>query len=142
MQSHIDLVDKVKKIFRGTVIQGKHCVVFDIDDTLIQSRTGRVIYYIKKLYDFFINNGVKIFLLTARDPYYRENTITQLRRLEITGYKDLFMVGSKDRGRMKMSMRKMIENDRGYTILFNVGDADSDFSGGYFDVKVKVPILY
>lgn len=142
MQSHINLVKKVIKIYETTVIQGKHCVIFDIDDTLIQSCNGRIIYHIKGLYDFFIQNGVKVFLLTARDPYYRDNTVTQLRRLGICGYKDLFMVGSKDKGRVKKNVRKMLEEERDYTILFNIGDADSDFMGGYFDVRVKVPILY
>ena len=136
-----DIADEVKEIFKSQKISKYHCVIFDIDDTLINTYSGRVIEPMKELYNFFVRKGIRVYILTARDPYYRFSTEDQLGRNGINQYKELFMVGNTSKGREKRMVRKMIES-KGYKILFNIGDSDSDFEGGHSLYKVKIPRLH
>lgn len=120
-------------------------VVFDIDDTLIDSQTGERIEAIYTVYNYIKSLGIPIFLVTARDPISKMETRRQLANLNITGYQGLYLVGHNDvfddKGDRKANVREMLEA-RGYSILLNIGDDPDDFKNGYYLYGVKLPYLY
>jgi len=117
-------------------------VVFDIDDTLIDSVSERTIHSIHRLYDVVQQLGIPIFLVTARDPRYRAYTQRQLQRSNITGYQELLMIPlnrNRNRGLAKAEHRKYIES-LGYRILMNVGDDPKDFINDTSIFQIKLPL--
>lgn len=119
-------------------------VVFDIDDTLIDSRTHKVIPSMLVLYNRVKRLGIPIFLITARDPSSRSYTVNQLRSVGVTGYKELFMVPNHEfhiKGKSKAKIRKKILS-MGYTVFLNIGDDPTDFVDGGFIYGLRLPFLY
>ncbi len=139
-------------------------VVFDIDDTLLWSyydmkkiqfgfvpplyhewvmrAHSPVVPHVKRLYDFFVERGCKIILLTGRRNDEREAT---LRNLTAAGYKkvDLLITRNDDERKLtaleyKSKHRQELE-EQGYNIVASVGDQYSDLEGGYTEYKVKIP---
>jgi predicted secreted acid phosphatase len=86
--------------------------------------------------------GVKVFFITGRPEAIRAGTLSNLKAagykgayeliLQPPGYSDPSMVPYKS------GARKQIEN-RGFTILANVGDQQSDLKGGYSERTYKLP---
>jgi predicted secreted acid phosphatase len=86
--------------------------------------------------------GVKVFFITGRPEAIRAGTLTNLRAsgfkgnyeliLQPPGYSDPSMVPYKS------GARKQIEQ-RGFTIIANVGDQQSDLNGGYSERTYKLP---
>ena len=72
--------------------QSNQAVVFDIDDTLISSRTHRSIPNVCELYNKCLNKGYAIYIITARPgtPYAMNFTVQQLRQCDIKGYKKIY----------------------------------------------------
>ena len=54
----------------------EHAAMFDIDDTLIESRSGKRMENVYALYKSVQNKGYKMIIITARPGYY-ENVITR-----------------------------------------------------------------
>ena len=136
---YVKIRDDIRDTVSNMKCRSDHVIVFDIDDTLVYSRSNIPIKPMIQIYNYLIKR-FKVFLITARDPAYREFTVEQLESLGVTGYEALLMVGNKDKGEKKRRMRKHIEK-RGHIILFNIGDKKSDFYGGYYDVGYKLPTL-
>lgn len=122
-------------------------VIFDVDDTLIDSQTERCIYPMLLLYRRVRELGIPIFIVTARPKDTANITRNQLRSLGFTGYIELFMVGYHDKitpqgvqgkGARKAHVRQVLTK-HGYNILLNVGDDISDFEKGYFMYGIKLP---
>lgn len=125
--------EKALEILSGE-IPDNACVVFDIDNTLIDSTTSTLIRCVRDLYINIRDKDIPIFIITARSPLDREYTERQLERRSLTGYQELHLVGS---GR-KQDIRKDIQ-ERGYNILLNIGDHPDDFKGGYYKHMIKLP---
>ena len=72
--------------------QPNQAVVFDIDDTLISTRTGQCIPNVCNLYHHCRQKGYAIYIITARGgtPYGMKVTAEQLQQCGITGYKKVF----------------------------------------------------
>jgi len=64
-------------------------VVFDIDDTLINTDTGRLMPKTFSLYQYCVSRGYHVYIITARARTYDAvlYTVNQLKSLGIHGYK-------------------------------------------------------
>lgn len=132
----------------------KPAIVFDIDDTLIDSESGKIILPMLLLYRNIEKAGIPIFIITARSHQYIIETKEELRKHGITGYKELFMVDHdlrvisnypktyvEDKAMRKAKARKYIEN-HGYDVLLNLGDDPGDMMHGHYMYGIKLPYLY
>lgn len=117
-------------------------VVFDIDDTLIDSQSRNVIHPMKTLYNRILSIGIPIVLITARPPIHRLSTIRELSHNDIQGYSDLIFVDNHgNKGQRKGNERQNIEN-AGYNIFLNIGDDMDDMRYGSYLYGLKLPYRY
>ena len=111
----------------------KQAVIFDIDDTLIDSRTHTIIKPVYQLYKYCQNKGYNIYIITARPriPYGVQLTLNQLYSLGITGFKNIAFRPPLeiDVPGYKLKARKAIPDD----VIMSVGDKKWDIgeAGGY-----------
>lgn len=100
-------------------------VMFDIDDTLICQKTGKVVPHIKNLLDMCKDLGYKIVIITARpgDTKTQEVTEKQLSSLDIRydflGYCD---------PELKTVLKKHLMKKEGWHFVLSVGDLDTDLT--------------
>lgn len=101
-------------------------VVFDIDDTLISSKTNNIIPHVFNFYNYCINRGYNVYIITARAGTIKNMnaTIQQLHNLNITKYKRLYFRKPLDLqiARSKKLARKHIPHD----IILSIGDQPGD----------------
>lgn len=86
------------------------------------------------------SRGVAIFLITGRQEHLRRSTIANLVKYGIA-YDGLYMRKNGDKteaSKVKPEYRKQIE-EMGYTIIGNIGDQQSDLSGGHCLNTSKLP---
>jgi acid phosphatase len=142
----------------------KQAVVFDIDETVLSNfkfmKENRFEFDLSqwevwanahkamaipaslKFYNWVKNNGYTIFFVTGRSEAARAGTIRNLKDAGFSGWKELIM---RNDAEMKLSMERYKTNVRkniirfGYHIVANIGDQDSDLSGGYADASFKLP---
>tara|TARA_B100001093_G_scaffold222393_1_gene213198 strand:+ start:78 stop:467 length:390 start_codon:yes stop_codon:yes gene_type:complete len=111
----------------------KQAIIFDIDDTLIDSRTHTIIKPVYQLYKYCQNKGYNIYIITARPriPYGVQLTLNQLYSLGITGFKNIAFRPPLeiDVPGYKLKARKAITDD----VIMSVGDKKWDIgeAGGY-----------
>jgi predicted secreted acid phosphatase len=87
--------------------------------------------------------GVTVFFITGRQDRFdlRDATVTNLKRAGYDGWQELVMRPIASAGSVsdyKSSARKAIM-DRGYRIIVNVGDQQSDLEGGNADQAFRLP---
>jgi predicted secreted acid phosphatase len=97
---------------------------------------------VRSLFKLAKQHGVKVFFITGRPEAIRAGTLTNLKAsgyhgnyelvLQPPGYSDPSMVPYKS------GARKQIQR-RGFTIIANVGDQQSDLAGGYSERTYKLP---
>jgi len=108
-------------------------VVFDIDDTLIDSTTHKLMPQVFSLYQYCRSKGYNIYIITARPrvPYGIQLTLYQLQYLGITGYKNIAFRPPLNLNvyLYKLNARKAIKDN----IIMSVGDQNWDMGqyGGY-----------
>ena len=140
---------------------GRAAIVLDVDDTSLSnyrclSRTdfeerGRcgsqrrnlpAIRQTRALFDYAQANGATVFFITGRRESARSNTIANLRARDYDGSWRLRLRPNDQpdsrRDGWKARTRRKIER-RGYDILINVGDQESDLDGGHADRAFKLP---
>lgn len=96
-------------------------VMFDIDDTLIRSSDGMIIFPMVDVLLHAKSRGYQIILITAR-PRLQEvvdYTVQQMFELGIP-YDELGFCDARDKGRLKLEL--------GYTFVLSVGDLDTDLT--------------
>lgn len=112
-------------------------IVFDIDDTLICSKTDRLIDSVYELYQYCLSKSYHVCIITARAGTISNMhaTIKQLQSLNITGYERLYFRKPLDRqvARFKKLARKSIP----YKVIMSIGDQPGDF-GEYGGIGVLV----
>lgn len=95
-----------------------------------------------KLYNDVHQLGLPVFFVTGRKEHLREITVINLNAAGYHDWTGLYMRpeadGHKTIGAYKTDIRREIE-ESGYEIIFNIGDQDSDFIGGYSDRNFKLP---
>jgi len=145
----------------------KLAVVFDIDETslsnyknlfnlnfgmipqLVVKDIGKAddpaIQATLKLYEYAKDKGVAIFFITGRRERLRAATEKNLESVGYTEWDGLFLkpnnYDKKSVNAFKGSTRKKIE-EKGYTIVVNIGDQFSDLAGGYAERVFKLPNPY
>lgn len=119
-------------------IINKPVIVYDIDDTLIDSK-GRPIEPIIRTYWRAKNLGFTIVIVTAREDRHIEPTRRQLHSYGIVNYNGLYLRPSyeTDLAKYKLSARKNI-HDRGSTVIMSIGDMPFDI-GKYGGIGFLVP---
>jgi predicted secreted acid phosphatase len=124
----------------------KQAVVFDIDNTTLETDFG--FQYpqpankpVLNVAQYAQEHGVSLFFVTARPGIIEEPTEWNLEHdgydvsgLYVRGFFDLF----KDVAAYKTAQRVDIEN-KGYTIIANIGNSATDLSGGHAERTFKLP---
>ena len=125
----------LKKILQTIPFNSNQAIVFDIDDTLISSRDGQLILNIFDFYNYCINRGYSVYIITARSGTIKnmEITIQQLQSLGIANYKRLYFRKPFDMrvARSKKLARKHIP----HSIILSIGDQPGDI-GEYGGVGI------
>ncbi|MEV6053404.1 HAD family acid phosphatase [Streptomyces sp. NPDC052107] len=124
----------------------KQAIVFDIDNTTLETDFGfsypqpanKPVLNVAK---YAQEHGVSLFFVTARPgiiylptEYNLEHDGYDVSGLYVRGLFDLF----KDVAAYKTAQRVDIEN-RGYTIIANIGNSVTDLSGGHAEKTFKLP---
>ncbi|NEB00747.1 HAD family acid phosphatase [Streptomyces sp. SID13726] len=124
----------------------KQAVVFDIDNTTLETDFGfsypqpanKPVLNVAK---YAQEHGVALFFVTARPgiiapvtDYNLKHVGYQVNGLYVRGFLDLF----KDVAAYKTAQRVDIEN-KGYTIIANIGNSATDLSGGHAEKTFKLP---
>ena len=112
-------------------------IVFDIDDTLIHSRTHAPIASTAQLYKYCRAKGYHIYIITAR-PFFPRNahiTAQQLHQHGFGGYKKIFFRHPNEMrvALYKQNARKSIPEK----VIMSIGDQPGDF-GAYGGIGVLV----
>ena len=121
------------EILKQIPFNPKQAVIFDIDDTLIDSKTHTIITPVYQLYKYCQNKGYNIYIITARPriPYGVQLTLNQLYSLGITGFKNIAFRPPLeiDVPGYKLKARKAISDE----VIMSIGDKKWDIgeAGGY-----------
>lgn len=94
-----------------------------------------------KLYQCARNNDIAVFFITGRRAYERNATEANLRKTGFDHWQKLYMKpNNTDRSsaEFKTDKREQIEQN-GYRIIANVGDQQSDLTGGHAEKTFKLP---
>jgi acid phosphatase len=94
-----------------------------------------------KLYQCARAHNIAVFFITGRRAYERDATEANLRKVGFEHWQKLYMKPNKTdqpSAQFKIDKREQIEQD-GYHIIANVGDQQSDLTGGHADKTFKLP---
>jgi len=138
----IDTFIEIKELLKYEEGSNQKAVVFDIDQTSLLHRgkdrmgmqilfkPSKVNLFVKKIYDIAISirgsnpENLGIYFVTARldNELTKEHTYRELDRLGYTIYDGIFFRNSKNNNyqKYKTDVRKILEHDKGLTILLNV----------------------
>lgn len=112
-------------------------VVFDIDDTLINSDTGEIMPKTFSLFQYCVTRGYRVYIITARawTPDAVNFTLNQLRSLGIKGFQSIAFRPPDyfDIPKFKEDARKSIPQE----VVMSIGDQRWDV-GRYGGVGVIV----
>lgn len=113
------------------MVHPNDAVMFDIDDTLITSKTGERIEEVYKIYQQSRQMGFKIIIVTAR-PHFDSNvkwTKRQLKEHNII-YDKLVFASPKNKGGYKRTSK--------YNFILSVGDMDTDLTDSLYSIKISM----
>jgi hypothetical protein len=140
-------------------LTGKPAIVLDIDETslsnyaglvasgftatgsagVIVSGTGTAIGPTRSLYRFARNHKVGVFFVTGRPDSLRAVTVRNLKAAGYgQGWKDLAMKPTDEAVKAFKSGERAAIERKGYDIVVNVGDQESDLDGGHADARFKL----
>ena len=119
----------MNKMLKGRKVSSMDAVMFDIDDTLISTRTGRVIPDVYNLYLNAKNLGYKIVIITARPniPGVVGFTKWQLGNIGVQ-YNTLVFADPEGKSLYKRQSK--------YNFILSVGDQDWDLTDSLYSIKV------
>lgn len=124
----------------------KQAIVFDIDNTTLETDFGFSYPQpanepVLEVAEYAQQHGVALFFVTARPgiiasvtDYNLKHVGYQVSGLYVRSFGDLF----RDVAEYKTAQRVAIEN-KGYTIIANVGNSATDLSGGHGEKTYKLP---
>ncbi|MFI6015924.1 HAD family acid phosphatase [Streptomyces sp. NPDC051243] len=124
----------------------KQAIVFDIDNTTLETDFGFSYPQpanapVLEVAKYAQEHGVSLFFVTARPgiiysvtDYNLKHVGYQVSGLYVRSFLDLF----KNVADYKTAQRVAIEN-KGYTIIANIGNSATDLSGGHAEKTYKLP---
>lgn len=147
--------------------QGKPAIVLDIDETSLSNYKDMVkrdfggsaedirhdedqaaddaIEPTLKLYRFAKENHVAVFFVTGRVEEERDVTEKNLRQAGFVNHSGLVLRNGQNKNApasvYKSAIRKEL-HEKGYDVILNIGDQQSDLRGGYADKTFKLPNPY
>lgn len=159
-----EIITGAIKKFENMKFEENSAVVLDIDETALanyphiksmgfgsenrawdewtSSAKAKAIPQVKKLYDFLVSKGVKIFFITGRDVKYYEPTRQNLINAGYTKIDTLICRSKEEKNitavQYKAAHRAALVN-KGAKIIANVGDQWSDLKGGNSGIIIKLP---
>jgi len=133
-------------------LEDNYAVMFDIDDTLLFSETGKPIKPIIKLLKECNKLGIQVLIITARDSRFKSETINELMELGIypsnteisprnAGFYDFIYLRQNPKDNndyFKSKVKEKLFKNGIYTIM-SVGDNDVDVLGDYSGYCIKLP---
>ncbi len=129
--------DNIKKLDFG----GTHEDIRALEDKGIDPAIAPTL----ALYNFAKKNNVAVFFITGRQEPERQDTIANLTKAGYQDWDGLFLRDGAFKtvpaAVYKSATRKSIEA-KGYVIVLNIGDQQSDFGGGYAEKNIKLPNPY
>jgi predicted secreted acid phosphatase len=153
----------VKRIARGAKPGQKLAVVFDIDETTLSNLShilANDFGYVPKTWDGWVAQGrapailpvqvvyetavrakVDVFFITGRRESERPGTEKNLHEVGYETWTKIFYKPNdfaETTRAFKIGMRRKLMAD-GYIIIANIGDQDSDLTGGYAERYFKLP---
>jgi predicted secreted acid phosphatase len=154
----------LKEYFKNYNNKPNDVVVFDVDETTLSNYfyiksidfgyepklwaewqdkgEADAITPVKNLYDILIEKGIKVIFITGRSTSNYEATYKNLINVGYTNFDTLICRKPIDSytsmADFKYAIRKQISAN-GYNIIANIGDQDTDFTGGYNGKIVKLP---
>ena len=97
---------------------------------------------VQRLYNFALELGFSLFIITGNDENHRPFTIETLNRNGYSNWSKLYLKPSDYKEdtirKFKTACRKEIEEE-GYRIVLNLGDQYSDLLGGYSEKNFLLP---
>ena len=165
-------LDRAMQYLKKRVAENKHAhkklaVILDIDETSLSNYsdiraadfggsmeqvqlaedkgTDPVIDPTLKLFQFAKANHIAVFFLTGRHESERETTTQNLKAVGYDHWDGLILRDGEytkaPAATYKTAMRKKLQKE-GYDIILNLGDQQSDLTGGYADKTLKLPNPY
>lgn len=117
----------------------------DALDKMLSNADASPIKATRQLYQYAVQNNVKVFFVTGRKDKFRDATIKNLKAAGYPQWTKLIMEPNNYHNNsvvpFKSSARKQIA-EAGYDIVINMGDQQSDLDGGYADKTFKLPNPY
>ena len=161
------LRDKAKKKCKKKPCKKpKLAIVFDIDETSLSNYdelntanftavSGALVTAVlegdspaieqtQAVFDAAIANDVAVFFITGRpeSPEIRTLTENNLANVGYTGYEELILNDTGEHTIEYKSGKRAEIEDRGFDIVTNIGDQESDLAGGHADRAFKLPNPY
>ncbi len=142
----------------------KRAIVFDIDETTLSnlphmmqqdfgyipavwqrwvaSGQAKAIAPVQVAYDMAVRANIAIFFITARKESDRPGTERNLRQVGYETWTKIYYMPNEPEPQpvrlYKTGVRRQLVAE-GYTIIANIGDQESDLSGGYAERTFKLP---
>jgi hypothetical protein len=151
------------RLFRRVVVcqalGRKPAIILDIDETSLSnyagmaaggftstssavdvvSGTGKPIGPTRSLFRYARKHKVAVFFITGRPEPLRAVTERNLRAAGYSGWKDLILKNTTEGVKQYKSGERAAIERKGYDIVVNVGDQESDLDGGHADAAFKLP---
>ena len=136
-------------------LQPNYAVMFDIDDTFIDSRHYKPIKPIIRLMKYCNKNDILVLIVTARDSIYTKDTIEELALNGIYSKHDNFYPSGKNaifydylylrkdpednHNMFKSNVKERLARKNGVITIMSIGDNEVDIVGGYSGYSIKLP---
>jgi predicted secreted acid phosphatase len=152
-----------KRLARPAKPDEKRAIVFDIDETTLSNLShivandygyvpavwrrwvsegqARAIVPVQLVYDLAVKNDVAVFFITGRNPVDASGTERNLREVGYETWTKIYYKPEDAEGStraFKSGIRRQLVAE-GYTIVANIGDQDSDLTGGFAERIFKLP---
>ncbi len=159
-----NVVDKAIEQFRNISLQDSDAVIFDIDETAlsnykinkeldfgyiqsmwddwVQEAKAPAMSGVKRLYDYILQKGFRIVFITGRKDFQYNSTYKNLLSAGYTKFDTLIVRRSEENKltALDYKSRKRVElTERGYKVVGDVGDQNSDLEGPDHGIQIKIP---
>jgi len=119
--------DSAIRMLRSRRVSSRDAVMFDIDDTLFNPRTGQPISAMIELLHFAIVFGYHVVLITARPKMYEDFTREQLFKFGIS-FDELYHSDPIQKSFLKSRLP--------YNFVLSVGDKFTDLGNSRYWIKL------
>jgi len=145
-------------------IHTNSAVVFDVDETSLSNyKSIKKIYFgydpvkwdnwineakapaiqeVKQFYDFLLMKNVKVIFLSSRKSSQYDATYRNLKNVGYMKFDTLILKSNSDSARTSLafkSRQRELLTEKGYDIIADIGDQESDLEGKDHGLQIKLP---